>query len=347
MNTAQPPSYQNLKKHLGVYHARAVQRIKDHIPEKGPRESLYDLVLDYPTRGGKGFRPGLCMATCNAFGGDNELALNTAASLELFHNAFLVHDDIEDESLLRRGKPTMHQKEGLGIAVNVGDAMNVLGMRPLMANISILGHEQAWEIFTEVEHMVRQSVEGQAMELNWVRSNSSCISEEDYLEMVLKKTCWYTTIHPMRLGALIADVEISLDEFNLLGYYMGAAFQIQDDVLNLVADEEKYGKEKGGDILEGKRTLMLIHLMNHCSKKEGTEIKEFLGKERSCRSAADIEWIMSLMEKYGSINHGIVSSKQLAGAALHEFTRLFSSLPAHPDKEMMEDLVMYMIHRDY
>ncbi|MFT6996975.1 MAG: geranylgeranyl diphosphate synthase type II [Cryomorphaceae bacterium] len=344
---SQAPPYQNLKKQLGNYHARAVDKIREHIPKKGPRASLYDLVLDYPTRGGKGFRPGLCMATCNAFGGNNDLALNTAAALELFHNAFLVHDDIEDESHLRRGQPTMHEKEGLAIAVNVGDAMNVLGMRPLMANISSLGHEMTWEIFTEVEHMVRQSVEGQAMELAWVRANESFISEEDYLEMVLKKTCWYTTIHPMRLGAMIANAEVASDEFNLFGYYMGAAFQIQDDVLNLIADEKKYGKETGGDILEGKRTLMLIHLMNQCTKKERAALREFLGTSRSSGKACDIKWVMLLMQKYGSIDHGIVSSKQLAGAALHEFTRIFSSLPASPDKELLEDLVLYMIHRDY
>jgi len=341
-------NYNELKQQLGNYHALAVDRIQSFIPKHGPREYLYDLVLDYPTRGGKGFRPGLCLATCNTLGGNHDYAINTAAALELLHNAFLVHDDVEDESLLRRGKPTLHTGHGLGIAVNVGDAMNMMSIRPLMGNLELLGPELTWEVLSEIEHMVRQTVEGQAMELGWVKDNICSIKESDYLEMILKKTCWYTAIHPMRLGALIATGSSeNLDQFNLFGYYMGAAFQIQDDILNLVADEVKYGKETGGDILEGKRTLMLIHLLNNCTKKEFSEINEFLGKKRNNYDSDAIKWIMGLMNYYGSIEHGINSSKQLAGAALNEYCSLFGGLPDHTDKELIEQLVLYMINRDY
>jgi len=344
----QPVSYSSLREQLGTYHSLAMDRIRSFIPEHGPREYLYDLVLDYPTRGGKGFRPGLCLATCNALGGDHRHAVNTAAALEMFHNAFLVHDDIEDESIMRRGKSTMHTSHGLGIAVNVGDAMNVISIRPLMDNLALLGPELTWVVLAEIEHMVRQAVEGQAMELGWVRDNICTIEEKDYLEMILKKTCWYTTIHPMRLGALIAgEDEAGLDRFNLFGYYMGAAFQIQDDLLNLTGDEKKYGKETGGDILEGKRTLMLIHMMNNCTKKEYMAMKEYLGYKRGCHDTASIKWVMGLMEKYGSIEHGICSSKHLAGAALSEYCRLFGGVADHPDKELIENLVLYMINRDY
>ena len=94
------------------------------IPTTEPRRYLYDLVPLYPLRPGKGFRPGLCLATCGAFGGPPDAALNSAVALELFHNAFLVHDDVEDGSLSRRGGPTLAAEHGLAIAVNVGDAMN-------------------------------------------------------------------------------------------------------------------------------------------------------------------------------------------------------------------------------
>jgi geranylgeranyl diphosphate synthase type II len=111
------------------------------------------------------------------------------------------------------------------------------------------------------------------MELGWVRDNICDLSIEDYLRMTLKKTCWYTCIHPCRIGALIGTGgDINLERFDRFGYYMGAAFQIQDDILNLVGDRKKYGKEIGGDIWEGKRTMMLIHVINSCTEDDVSNV---------------------------------------------------------------------------
>ena len=110
--------------------------------------------------------------------------------------------------------------------------------------------------------MARESIEGQAIELGWRRDNALRLGDADYLEMVLKKTCWYTTIYPSRVGALIGTRgDCDLDRFVRFGFFLGAAFQIQDDLLNLEGDPLRYGKELDGDLWEGKRTLMLIHLL--------------------------------------------------------------------------------------
>ncbi len=332
---------------LDKYKALTQDTLLKYFPQKEPREYLYDLIPSYPERSGKGLRPSLCIATCRAFGGSTESVLRSAAALELFHNAFLVHDDIEDGSEFRRGSPTMHTEHGLAIAINVGDAMNILSMRPLMDNMSLLGPGLSWRIFNEIEHMVRESVEGQAMELGWVRDNILDLSESDYLRMILKKTCWYTCIHPCRIGALVATGEDeNLDRFNRFAYYMGAAFQIQDDVLNLLGEEEKYGKEIGGDILEGKRTLSLIHLLNHCSIREKNRIARFLSIPRTERNPAEVEWIYDLLLKYKSITAARSSAHHLAGAALREFNLIYGALPDSEDKEFIRDIILYMIERD-
>src|SRR5688500_9630569 len=114
---------------LGAYRDLSLKKLIEFIPDREPKKYLYDLMTRYPKRGGKGFRPSLCLAACNIFGGTTEEAMNSAIALELFHNAFLVHDDIEDESDDRRGKPTMHAAHGIPIAINVGDAMNVLSIK--------------------------------------------------------------------------------------------------------------------------------------------------------------------------------------------------------------------------
>ena len=337
-----------LKSKLHNYRELALKGIHHFVPQSEPKRYLYDLILDYPNRGGKGFRPGLCIAACKAWGGTEAMVINSATSLELFHNAFLVHDDIEDGSEFRRNKPTMHEYNNIGIAINVGDAMNVLSIKPLMMNMDILGPELTWQVFSEIEHMVRQSVEGQALELGWRKENNCKLTDDDYLRMILKKTCWYTTIHPLRIGAIIGSQgAINPDRFNRFGYFMGTAFQIQDDVLNLVADETAYGKEIGGDILAGKRTLMLIHLLNKATATERKRVVKYLKECRSEESLDTAHWVMDRMLHYGSIDYARKVSKNMAGAALKEFHTSFGDIPDSEDKSLIKSIIMYMINRDY
>jgi geranylgeranyl diphosphate synthase type II len=333
---------------LERYKSIALKGIKEVIPDKEPRKYLYDQIADYPNRGGKGFRPSLCIAVCKIYGGEIRSVKNSAVALELFHNAFLVHDDVEDNSDFRRGKPTLNRINNNAIAVNLGDAMNVLSFSPLMKNKRILGTKLSWKIMEEINDMVGETVEGQALELGWRKDNICKLEEEDYFKMILKKTCWYTCIYPARIGALIANKgNIDANIFNRFGYYMGISFQIQDDVLNLIADEKKYGKEIKGDIVEGKRTLMLIHLLNNCSPREFTRIEEYLSKRQDQNSVETAEWIFNLMLKYGSIDHARAIAKNMAGAALKEFYSIFSDVPESEDKQFLEQLIIYMINRDY
>jgi geranylgeranyl diphosphate synthase type II len=339
---------EQIKTMLAEYLQLTLQGIEQLIPDKEPKKYLYDLIADYPNRGGKGFRPGLCIATCRAYGGTLDQVIQTAIALELFHNAFLIHDDVEDHSYFRRNKPTMHEYNSLGIAVNVGDAMNVLSMKPLMLNKEILGIKMTAMILQEIEHMVMETVEGQAIELAWRKDNECHLEEADYFRMILKKTCWYTCVHPIRIGAIIGTGgKIAPDLFNRLGYFMGVAFQIQDDILNLVAEEQKYGKEIGGDIIEGKRTLMLIHLLKSCSPKEFSKLKAFLDDPTPFEPQTMIMWVLQKMQRYGSIEYARRISKFMAGAALKEYYSLFSGLPESNDKKLIENMIIYMINREY
>lgn len=318
----------------------------EYLPRREPRRWLYDLVLDYPRRGGRAFRPSLCIATARAFGRPVEDALRTAAAIEILHNALLVHDDIEDESEKRRGKPTLHVLEGIPIALNAGDALLLLALRPLMDNWKILGPGAALRILEETERMGRETAEGQAMELGWRRDNSVDVRESDYLEMVLKKTCWLGMIYPSRVGALIgAGAGVDLDPFIRFGFLLGAAFQIQDDLLNLAGDEVAYGKELEGDIHEGKRTIMMIRLFEVGAPDEKARLAALLGKPREERSADDVRWVRQRMEHHGCIEHARQMAHGLAGAAIHEFERIYADLPDSRDKEFIGELPRWVIER--
>jgi geranylgeranyl diphosphate synthase type II len=332
---------------LSNYRETTLAGLLSAVPQREPQRHLYAPLTSYLSRTGKGIRPALCIATCRAFGGDASDALASATAIEMLHNAFLVHDDIEDESELRRGLPTMHAEHGVPIAVNAGDMLTALAVRILRENLPALGQTLTWRVYDEFEHMMQESLEGQAMELGWVRDNCCDITDEDYLRMVLKKTCWYSFIHPCRIAALIATNDgVDLDRFNRFGCYLGTAFQIQDDLLNLTGDERRYGKEIGGDLLEGKRTLMLIHVLRQLDPREADRVTAFLGQPRTARSMRDMRWILDLMRSRGSFHHARKVARQLAGATLFEFTQAFRDVPDSDEKRFLNQVISYMVTRD-
>jgi geranylgeranyl diphosphate synthase type II len=319
--------------------------MKQYFPTGTPRRHLYDLLSDYPERGGKMMRSSLCIATARAFGGSIDDALCSAVAIELMHNALLIHDDIEDESEQRRGRPTLHVLHGIPLALNVGDTLTLLSLRPLFDNIGRLGPRLALNIVAETERMAWESAEGQAMDLGWRHDNCGELTDADYLTMVLKKTCWLATIHPSRVGALIGTRNgIHLEPFIRFGFFLGSAFQIQDDLLNLVADD-RYGKELNGDIFEGKRTLMLNHVYRQATLHERGRLASLLDPSRELRTAEQVEWIRALMEDYGSVAYARGIAHGLAGAALHEYACIYDDLPDSRDKQFIRGLVTWVFER--
>jgi len=332
---------------LDEYSSATRALLFDYLPQGEPGQQLYELCAEYPRRGGRGMRPTLCIATACAFGRTIEDALHTAVSIELMHNAMLIHDDIEDESEQRRGLPALHVTAGVPIAINVGDTLSMLSMRPLLDNRDRLGPELALQIFEATERMARESAEGQAIELAWRRDNPVDVTQADYLKMVLKKTCWLATIHPMQAGALIGTAgALVADPIIRFGYLLGAAFQIQDDLLNLVGDAQSYGKELGGDIYEGKRTLMLIRLFELATPSERARLHQMLSQARSERTEAQVRWVREAMDRYDCLEYARRVAQGLAGAAQYEFSVAFQALPDSRDKRFVEALPTWVIERN-
>jgi geranylgeranyl diphosphate synthase type II len=233
-----PRRYDLVERCLAEYKAMTVEALIAGIPTTEPRRYLYDLVPLYPLRPGKGFRPGLCLATCGAFGGEPTRRPQLGSCVRVVSQRL-------PRARRRRGRqPHQARPAHAGGRARVGDRRERRRCderaehRAAHAESRDAGHDVTWDVFVEIQHMVKQSVEGQAMELGWVRDNVIALGDADYLRMTLKKTCWYTCIHPCRIGALIASRgAIDLDRFNRFGYFMGAAFQIQDDLLNLLGEE--------------------------------------------------------------------------------------------------------------
>jgi geranylgeranyl diphosphate synthase type II len=331
---------------LAGYAAVAAEGVRIQLPPRGARGSLEEMVADYPSRGGKALRPALCLATCEAFGGHLDDALPSAIALELLHNAFLVHDDIEDGSLLRRGRPTLHATWDIPSAINAGDALALMSHSSLRANRDRLGSRMADVVAQEFEEMARHTVEGQAVELAWRRDGVLHLTPEDYLDLILRKTCWYTTIHPLRVGALIGSWGTADPEpLTRFGFYLGAAFQIQDDLLNLSGETARYGKERDGDLYEGKRTLLLIHLLGVAGTAERRWVEDFLRADRAGRTPADVAEVRRLLDAHGSLEFTRHFAAGIGEAAHQAFDVAFADVPDSPARRFVEQLIPYMLER--
>lgn len=336
-----------LTRYLAECRELVLAEIRDIIPNNRYKSILYDLMLEYPLRLGKGFRPSLCIATCRALGGRLQDVLRTAAVLELYHNAFLLHDDVEDGSLLRRGYPTLHREYGVPIAVNVGDAMNALCLQPLLDNMHILGLGKALRIVQVIARMARESVEGQAIELDWVRRNRWNLRDRDYALMTYKKTCWYTFIAPMQIGAMVAGAQpAQVALLRQYAGYVGVAFQIQDDVLNLQADPARYGKEIGGDLAEGKRTLVLLHMLCSVTRDEPANARRILDLPRQDKTPADIAYLADLIHRSGSLDYARGVAQQLARKAERILTRTYDWLLPSIHRDFIAGMADHVITRD-
>ena len=294
---------------------------------------FYSLLRDYPSRGGKHLRGQLVLLSTGAHGAPWKRALQVAVALELFHNWALIHDDIEDGSEERRGLPTLHRIAGLPVALNAGDALHVYMWQVLHALEFGSSHYEQ-RILQEFSWMVHRTIEGQHLDLSWVQQGRFDVTEEEYLEMVTLKTAYYTVACPLRLGALCAGVEPD-NRLLKAGKELGIAFQIRDDVLNLLP-EIAYGKEFAGDLYESKRTLILAHLLAHAAKHEREEIVLYLCRSRSDRSEQEIKRILAYIDIYRSLDY----AQQIAKRKTEEGLRLLK-LVTHtlPDEKIAGQLI--------
>jgi geranylgeranyl diphosphate synthase type II len=337
----------SIEEDLANYAAVTHEAMRVYLPDTEPRQYLWDLVGEYPRRDGKAIRPALCLATAVAFGAELDEALPSAVALELLHNAFLIHDDIQDASLLRRGLPTLHAQYGVPLALNAGDALPILAGEALRDNRRLLGSRLAARIGDEFDLMARRTLEGQARELGWRRDVALELEPDDYLDLIMHKTCWYTTIHPLRVAALIGTLgRADLDPLVRFGFYLGAAFQIRDDLLNLVGDESKYGKESCGDLYEGKRTLMVIHLLREARGDDHRAVGRFLAMERQQRTPGDVATILELMRRHGSIDFAREFGLGIAKAADDAFEGAFADVPDSPERRFVHELIPWMLERE-
>ena len=226
--------------------------------------------------------------------------------------------------------------------------MNALAMRLFRKAGDRLGPAAALRIFDEVDHLLVETLEGQATELGWVRDNDLTLGVDDYLRLVLKKTAWYSFIHPLRIGALVANPDDSeLDRFDRFGYLLGVVFQITDDVLNLSGNIARYGKVIDGDLWEGKRTLVLTHALGRAGRADSAWITSFLARPGERRLPREVLRLHQIIATAGSLQWAQQVATGFAEAAAREFDNsAFAGVSANPDLDWLRDCIGFLAQRD-
>jgi len=326
----------DLKCVLEKYAAMVNRQIEEYIPRTGQPVTLHRPMWELLDRGGKRFRPALTLLFCKAVGGQERRALPAAGAVEILHNMTLIHDDIEDQSELRRGKPCIHIMFGQSAAINSGDAMLIKVFEAAAdGSLDATTKNKLIERFAERAFQITR---GQALEFEL--NNRQSFTDEDVLEVLRNKTSALIAL-ACESGVIAAGGrESQLSAATRFGEATGVGFQIVDDLLNVTGDVHKYGKEIGGDIREGKRTIMAARLIKSASAEDRKRFMRILGKPTI--SQEEIGKAIDLYKKYKSLDH----ARGLADRYMEDGLSALKKLPKSSARNAIEELARFMVRRE-
>lgn len=303
--------------------------------QKGIVNPIWDLL----DRGGKRWRPALFLLSIEAVGGDSKKYRKFSALPEIVHNGTLMIDDIEDSSELRRGKPCTHKTFGIDIAVNAGNAMYYLPY-PLIRDANDIPAEKKLQLIDIYTQEMMNIHVGQGMDILWHRGQKYDISEKEYLQMCAYKTGTLARM-AARMGAVLGGG--TPEQQKALGKFtetVGVAFQIQDDILNLVGEEFGKGKGVGEDIHEGKRTIMVLHTLKNASEEDKKRLLEILNAHPEDQET--IQEAIEIIKKYNSIEYAKAKAKELVEESWKELEPVLINSNA---KNILQAFAEYLISR--
>lgn len=303
-------------------------------------ESLEKASLHLIEAGGKRLRPYMTIKACEAVGGRAEDATPFAAAVEFLHNFTLVHDDVMDHDDLRRGKPTVHKAYGMPMAILAGDLLFAKVYDVIIRNRpSGMSPKRLLESIDKVTEAALILCQGQALDISF--PSASDVTVDDYIHMVGAKTSALFRACA-QVGALAGGgSDEQVDALGSFAWDAGVAFQIEDDILGVTADEETLGKPVGSDLREGKKTLINIHALENATQEQRKHIDRAFGVEDV--SHEDIEAAVETLEEVGSITY----AKNVADDHIKRAFKSLDEIPDTPAKDELKTLVEYFVKREY
>jgi geranylgeranyl diphosphate synthase type II len=299
---------------------------------------LYEPIRYIMSLGGKRMRPLLSILSYQLYRENEKEIIPASLALEIFHNFTLMHDDIMDEAPLRRGQPTVHEKWNDPVAILSGDVMLVKAYQQIIANCP---KEKLTEVLEKFNQCAIEVCEGQQIDMNFEEQEE--VQENDYIEMIRLKTAVLLGFSLEFGGLLAIDNEADQALLYQMGVNAGIGFQLMDDLLDVYADQDKFGKQVGGDIIANKKTYLLIKARELASAETNNELHEWL----NIRDFDKEEKVNAVKAIYDKLN-----IKQLTEAKMNEyFEKAFKNLDdldAPSEKKIIiKDFFNYLINREH
>jgi len=298
--------------------------------------SLYEPQRYILNNSGKRIRPILSLLGCGLCGVSIEKATPAGLAVELLHNFTLIHDDIMDQAESRRGSESVHIKWDISTAILSGDSMFVQAFLQLHNLHDDIDFKWMHRVFTD---SINQVCEGQALDMEF--EGRIDVRVDEYLRMISGKTSALTSA-ALQMGGIAAGA--SAEKVNMLGrigHSMGIAFQIQDDMLDVTADAEKFGKRSSGDIYEGKKTFLMVHTLERCTNQEKKWLQNVL--ENRPLNDDDVKSVEALFDKYGVIK----TAKEQMLEYYNEAENTVETFDESKYKADLKDFIKFLKNRDY
>jgi geranylgeranyl diphosphate synthase type II len=295
---------------------------------------LYDPMRYMLSMEGKRLRPILLLLSCKTFNGKLKPVMPAALAVEVFHSFTLMHDDITDNAPLRRNKPSVHVKWNTNIALLSGDAMMIKAYEELAKTPKPYLHQ----IFTVFNDMALKVCEGQQMDMNY--ENRERVSISDYLDMIKLKTAALFAAS-LQMGAILGGASAKDDNsMRMFGENIGMLFQLQDDILDVFGKQEKVGKQTGGDIIQNKKTFLLVKALELAKGKDLTELKSLLSS-KTIKPSDKVKRVTAIYEKVDVLKHSKAQMEGYYKAAIKAVAGIKS-----PEIKILSGLVSQLMSRE-
>jgi len=313
---------------------QAIQnRLASLVNQERP-QSLYEPMRYALAQPGKQLRPVLLLLCAEAVGGTREKVLDAAAAIEVVHNFTLVHDDIMDHDELRRGRQTVYRRWDENVAILAGDALLVLGYQLL----SRTDPRFLPVLLTIFSKSILEICEGQALDKEF--EGREGITLTDYFQMIEKKTGRLFEL-ACEAGAILGNgTPQQILACKQFGAQLGRAFQLQDDLLDVVGDEKTIGKDVGSDLKEGKNTFLMIHARSHGTPQQRERLQELCA--RHSLEQVTLQEIISTFWEIGTLT----AAQQEIDASIADARKQLQRLPASSAKSNLEQLIQKIVTRN-
>ncbi len=276
--------------------------------------SLYEPSSYILESSGKRLRPLLVLFSAKVAGGKFSQVSNAALAVEMLHNFTLIHDDIMDKAELRRGRETLHKKYDLNTAIIAGDSLLSVAYEYLLKDCN----GNAKKALASFTHGLVEVCEGQSLDTDFETRETVTIDE--YITMITKKTAMMLKMS-CELGALLVEAKPrDIKALSEYGLNLGIAFQIQDDLLDIIGDEEKFGKKVGGDLIEGKKTFLFLKALEKAKRNDRKALLEVIRNKGIKRS--EINKYKMIYEELGVIDDAKKEIKLYTKSALKAVNRI-------------------------